>query len=205
MLTATESVKLSCSDFTKAIDRYNSAASHLPELHPGDTVRLRKNKNWERKGRVISKSEKPRSYPVETENGKFLHRNKRHLLKTSETFSARFPSDFEIPNTPSSTLVSETPTDHSTTPQLTPDTSVSIKEGSPTMNDADQSQGPSIFQDILLPAQAVLSSHHQNTRTLLIIKDLPDLIICIDTWTAYLITHLETEKVGFNHLRVHNC
>ena len=28
----------------KAIDRYNSTISHLPELHPGDTVRLRKNK-----------------------------------------------------------------------------------------------------------------------------------------------------------------
>ena len=100
----------------RAIDRYNSTASHLPELHPGDTVRLRKSKKWERKGRVISKSEKPCSYRVETENGKFLHKNRRHLLKTSETFSARSPSDFEIPNTPSSTPVSETPTDHSTTP-----------------------------------------------------------------------------------------
>ena len=59
----------------KAIDRYNSTASHLPELHPGDTVRLRKNKKWERKGRVISKSEKPRSYHVETEKGKFVRRN----------------------------------------------------------------------------------------------------------------------------------
>ena len=114
----------------KAIDRYNSTASHLPELHPGDTVRLRRNKKWERKGSVISKSENPRSYRVETENGKFLRRNRRHLLKTSETFSARWrsdPSDFEIPNTPISTTASETPTDQSTTQQLTPDTPVSIR------------------------------------------------------------------------------
>ena len=63
--------------------------------------------------------------------------------KTSETFTARSPSNFEIPNTPSSTPVIETPTDHSTTPQLTPDTPVSIREELPTVNDADQSQGPS--------------------------------------------------------------
>ena len=110
----------------KAIDRYISTESHLPELDPGQTVQRRRNKKWERKGRVISKSEKPRSYRVETEKGKFLRRNKRHLLKTSETFS----SDFEIPNTPSSTHVSETFTDHSITLQLTPDTPVSVKEES---------------------------------------------------------------------------
>ena len=54
--------------------------------------------------------------------------------KTSETFTARSPSNFEIPNTPSSTPVIETPTDHSTTPQLTPDTPVSIREELPTVN-----------------------------------------------------------------------
>ena len=105
----------------KAVDRYNNTVSHLPELHPVDTVRLRKNKKWERKGRVISTSEKPRSYRVETENGNFLRRNRRHLLKTSKIFSARSPSDFEIPNTSSCTPVAETPTDHSTILQLTPD------------------------------------------------------------------------------------
>ena len=94
----------------KAINRYNNTASHLRELHPGDIVRLRKNKKSERKGKVILKSEKPQSYHVETENGKCLCRNKRHLLKRSETFSARSPSDFEISNTPSSTYVRETPT-----------------------------------------------------------------------------------------------
>ena len=123
----------------KAVDRYNNTASHLSKLHPGDTVRLRKNKKWERKGRVTSKSEKPHSYRDETEKGKFLCRNRRQLLKISETFSERSPSDFEIPNKPSSTPVSETSTDQSTTPHLTPDTSVSIREESPTMNDADQS------------------------------------------------------------------
>ena len=168
----------------KATDRYNSTASHLPELHLGDTVRLRKNKRWERKGRVISTSEKPRFYHVETENGKRLRRNRRHLLKTSETFSAKSPSDFEIPNTPSSTPVTETPTDYFTTPQLTPDTPVSIREELPTMNDADKSQGISTST-----AQAVLSSHHQNTRTLLITKVLQDLVICMETETVYLIIH----------------
>ena len=124
----------------KALDRYNSTASHLPELHSGDTVGLRK---WERKGRVISKSEKPHSYRVETENGKFPCRNRRHLLKTSETFLAISPSNFEISNTQSSTPISEIPIDQSTTQQLTPDPPVSIREESPTMNDADQSQEPS--------------------------------------------------------------
>ena len=93
-----------------------------------------------------------------------------------------------------STPLSETPTDRSTTPQLTPDTPVSIREESPTMNDADQSQGHLLLQDIL-PAQAVLSNHHQNARTLLIIKDLQDLIICMDTGTVYLIIHLEIELI----------
>ena len=72
------------------------------------------------------------------------------------------------------------------------------------MNDANQSEGPSTSTGIL-PAQAVLSSHHQNTKTLLIIKDLQDLIICMETETVYLIIHLEIETVGFNHLPIHNC
>ena len=60
------------------------------------------------------------------------------------------------------------------------------------------------LQDIL-PAQAVLSSHHQNTRTLLITKDFENLIICMDTATVYLIIHLEIETVDFNHVFIHNC
>ena len=111
---------------------------------------------------------------------KFLHRNRRHLLKTFETFSARSPSAFEIPSTLSSAPVSETSTDQSTTLQLTPDTPVSI---SATMNDADQSQGP-LTSTGYTPRSGVLSSHYQNTRTLLIIKVLQDLIICMETETV---------------------
>ena len=61
-------------------------------------------------------------------------------------------------------------------------------------------KGHRLLQDIL-SAQAVLSCHHQNTRTLLIIKAS---IICMETETVYLIIHLAIETVGFNHLRIHN-
>ena len=114
---------------------------------------------------------------------KFLYRNRRHLLKTFETFSARSPSAFEILNTLSSAPVGETSTDQSTTPQLTPDTPVSIREESATMNDADQSQGP-LTSTGYTPRSGVLSSHYQNTRTLRIIKVLQDLIICMETETV---------------------
>ena len=68
------------------------------------------------------------------------------------------------------------------------------------MNDAHKSQGISTST-----AQAVLSSHQQNTRTLLITEVLQDLVICMETETVYLIIHLGKETVDFNRLCIHNC
>ena len=58
----------------------------LPELKPGDNVRLRKGKIWSRKGKIIEKLKQPRSYNVRVGNGNILRRNRRHIMKTKEDF-----------------------------------------------------------------------------------------------------------------------
>ena len=61
----------------------------LPELHPGEEVRLYKDKQWKIKGTVKRKCKEPRSYLVETDSGKILRRNHRHILKAPQ----KDPSD----------------------------------------------------------------------------------------------------------------
>ena len=58
----------------------------LPELQPGDSVRVLYGKVI--KGRVIRKSKYPQSYLVLTENGTKVRRNRRHLLRAKETINA---------------------------------------------------------------------------------------------------------------------
>ena len=55
----------------------------LPELQPGDSVRVLYGKVI--KGRVIRKSKYPKSYLVLTENGTKVRRDRRHLLRAKET------------------------------------------------------------------------------------------------------------------------
>lgn len=56
----------------------------LAPLQQGQVVRVRGDR-WENKARVM-RAEKPRSYRVETEDGKMLRRNRQHLLATAEPF-----------------------------------------------------------------------------------------------------------------------
>ena len=65
---------------------YNKGTRELPDLRPGDTVRMKplptdKQKLW-KKGMVV-KQVAPRSYEVDLQ-GRFYRRNRRHLVKTKE-------------------------------------------------------------------------------------------------------------------------
>ncbi len=64
-------------------EQYDQRAHQLPELQPGDIVRVRHNDQW-LPGKVQSKHSAPRSYLVETASGSVLRRNRRDLLKTKE-------------------------------------------------------------------------------------------------------------------------
>ena len=71
---------------TKQALFYNKGTKELPELQPGDTVRMKplpsdKEKLW-RKGSVV-KQVAPRSYEVDLQ-GTMFRRNIRHLVKTKE-------------------------------------------------------------------------------------------------------------------------
>ena len=71
---------------TKQALFYNKGTKELPELQPGDTVRMKplpsdKEKQW-RKGSVV-KQVAPRSYEVDLQ-GTMLRRNRIHLVKTKE-------------------------------------------------------------------------------------------------------------------------
>ncbi|KAM7430464.1 hypothetical protein ABFA07_018829 [Porites harrisoni] len=71
---------------TKQVLFYNEGTKELPELQPGDTVRMKpllldKEKLW-RKGSVV-KQVAPCSYEVDLQ-GTMFRRNRRHLVKTKE-------------------------------------------------------------------------------------------------------------------------
>lgn len=71
---------------TKQALFYNKGTKELPELQPGDTVRMKplpsdKEKLW-RKGSVV-KQVASRSYEVDLQ-GTMFRRNRRHLVKTKE-------------------------------------------------------------------------------------------------------------------------
>ncbi|XDV11321.1 hypothetical protein PO909_000289 [Leuciscus waleckii] len=63
------------------------SARVLPELHPGQTVRVKLDgeKGWTTPARVINKSKELRSYLVEMGNGNVTRRNRRHLQTVPET------------------------------------------------------------------------------------------------------------------------
>ena len=102
---------------TVASGNSQSSGKELPELRPGDKVRLRDGKTWSRKGRVVRKADQPRSYLVKS-NGNILRRNRRHLLKTTE----RFDSDSDS----SSSLISASKTQTRISDDLPPTASDDI-------------------------------------------------------------------------------
>ena len=64
-------------------ENYDHGAKPLPELNPGDQIRVRNENLWE-PGMVESKADTPRSYNISTDRGQQLRRNGRHLMKTTE-------------------------------------------------------------------------------------------------------------------------
>ena len=69
----------------------DSSKHDLPELKPGDSVRVRFERNpskWSVKEKVLRKLSQPRSYLVITEKGKRSWRNRCHLLKPMKSFSS---------------------------------------------------------------------------------------------------------------------
>ena len=67
-----------------------SAKEH-PPIQQGSTVRMYKDSSWQIKARVIRREQHPRSYKIQTEEGKILQRNRRDLLQTKEPFVAIQP------------------------------------------------------------------------------------------------------------------
>ncbi len=64
-------------------DVYDRHSHALPELQPGDVVRVRHHGEWQ-PATVSSKHSAPRSYIAETASGSVLRRNRRDLLQTKE-------------------------------------------------------------------------------------------------------------------------
>ena len=73
----------------QTVTRLNSRT--LPELKPGESVRLYKDKLWKVKATVAEKCSQPRSYNILTEKGRTLRRNRRHIQK-------RTPMNLEDPD-----------------------------------------------------------------------------------------------------------
>jgi hypothetical protein len=114
---------------------YDQHARELPELQPGDTVRVRHNEQWV-PGVVQSKHSAPRSYIVGTSAGSVLRRNRRDLLKTREDTVTSSPnveddvygSSRAVPaaaSSASSTLSSAAQSTTSTTSVTSPTTTAS--------------------------------------------------------------------------------
>ena len=65
---------------------FDRTAKDLPPLHRGDSVRVQDYDTGRWSAAVVKNvAETPRSYIIETEQGRQLRRNRRHLLKTGET------------------------------------------------------------------------------------------------------------------------
>ena len=62
---------------------HDKNAKPLKELDVGDTVRLRREKEWI-PAKVVEKDKHPRSYHVTTEQGTTYRRNRRDIVKTNE-------------------------------------------------------------------------------------------------------------------------
>ena len=65
-------------------------------------MRVRGDKSWSMKGKVIGKAHQPISYIVKTEKGWTIRRNRRDLLATTEKFDVQDTCDYEmeIPTSP---------------------------------------------------------------------------------------------------------
>lgn len=65
-------------------DKNVNKSKELETLKTNDTVRIRFQGIWNKKGRLVKKLNEPRSYLVKKTEGNYFRRNRRHLLKTNE-------------------------------------------------------------------------------------------------------------------------
>jgi hypothetical protein len=89
---------------------YDRRSHALPELQPGDIVRVRHNDEWQ-PAIVSSKHPAPRSYVVESASGSMLRRNRRDILRTrEESVTPTSTADDDVMQ-PSSSKTTSTPAD----------------------------------------------------------------------------------------------
>uniref|UniRef100_A0A1A8UDX3 Uncharacterized protein n=1 Tax=Nothobranchius furzeri TaxID=105023 RepID=A0A1A8UDX3_NOTFU len=69
----------------KQKQQYDKTTRPLGLLAKDDVVRIQDQNVWGRKA-IVLQDAGPRSYDVKTEEGQVLRRNRRHLLKSKETF-----------------------------------------------------------------------------------------------------------------------
>ncbi|ROL51227.1 Tripartite motif-containing protein 29 [Anabarilius grahami] len=74
---------------------YDRMAKYLPDLQPGEGIRMQKGDSW-KPAVVLEKHEQPRSFVVKTPDGKLFRRNRRHLRKTRETDSSTFEKSADM-------------------------------------------------------------------------------------------------------------
>ncbi|KAG9282794.1 hypothetical protein AMEX_G1491 [Astyanax mexicanus] len=69
------------------------SARPLPELNPGQRVKVKLDteKSWKTPATVLSKSQEPRSYVIQTEDNTITRRNRRHLQPVPESHEAVHP------------------------------------------------------------------------------------------------------------------
>ncbi|XP_077528618.1 uncharacterized protein LOC144141008 [Haemaphysalis longicornis] len=91
--------------------RQSSSGTPLSPLDKGSVVRLR-NATWSPKGTVTRRTS-PRSYEVETEDGRVFRRNRRHLLATREQCAAGASDDDDYGSPDSTSVDSSAPSSSS--------------------------------------------------------------------------------------------
>lgn len=99
---------------------YDKCSKELAELKPGDIVRLEQDGKYERKGKVISKSTRPRGYVVNV-NGRLYERNRKYLLKVNECADDDEPQPtFQQEPPPARLLLEDNVLDGATHPEDVP-------------------------------------------------------------------------------------
>ncbi|XP_021340553.1 uncharacterized protein K02A2.6-like [Mizuhopecten yessoensis] len=86
--------------------QYDKRAKSLPQIRPGESVRVRVNRTWE-PARVRQKHTEPRSFIIQTPNGRKYRRNRRDLLKTAEPPPTIIGTEIEEPTATMTNATSE--------------------------------------------------------------------------------------------------
>jgi hypothetical protein len=82
----------------KSKEHYDKNAKDLPTIQPTDNIRMRDGSKWI-PARFVSQQPTPRSYKVETPNGRTVTRNRRQLLVTNEKDSFnRAQTQYDLEN-----------------------------------------------------------------------------------------------------------